>query len=115
MWTRGPVRVQLTLRGDADYEEGEQVRAAVERAIATGHCPVRSAQVVLFARHDSRRPMVEVDAVVDVGCEQVHAAVSAATAAAAADVVEHRLTPSLSRVTGRAQAARWVPRRRAPR
>lgn len=110
MWTSGAVRVQVTLRGDAHYDEGDQARAAVERAIAAAHCPVRRADVVLYARHEPSAA-AEVEALVDVGGAQVHAAGAAATVTEATDVLESRLGAGLARITHRAQAARRVPRR----
>lgn len=110
----GPVRVQVTLRGDADYGDADDARAAVERAIASARCPVRRADVVLFARHEPATPSAEVEASIDVGGRQVHAVGVASTVTEAAGVLEKRLGLSLSRITHRAQAARRVPRRRRP-
>ena len=106
----GPLRVQVTVRGDADYAEADAARAAVERAIASARCPVHRADVVLYARHGSAAPAAELEAVVDVGGAQVHATGSAWTVREAADVLENRLGARLAQVTDRAQRARRVPR-----
>jgi ribosome-associated translation inhibitor RaiA len=116
MTTTGPVRVQVTLRGDAGYEAGDEARAVVEHAIAAAHCPVRRADVVLHVKDGpASRRSAEVEAVLDVGDCVVHAACSAPTVSEAIGVVEHQLSSRLVRHSSRVQTARRVPRHRVPR
>lgn len=110
MMTR-PVRVQVTLRGEAGYRAGDEARAAVEEAIASAHCPVRWANVVLHVQDATSRSAAEVEAVLDVGDSLVHAASSAPTVSEAIDAVEHELCARLIRHRSRIQTARRVPRR----
>lgn len=110
-----PVRVQVTLRGDAGYGEGDAARAAVARAIACAHCPVRWADVTVDLRRDPASTCpAEVEAVIDVGSALVEAISSAPTISEAIDVVENQLCARLIRYRSRAQTARRVPRRPAP-
>jgi len=110
----GPVRVQVRLRGGADYRAGDKARAAIEEAIAGTHCVVRSADVVVRDRGDGApaSAAAEVEAVLEVGDTFVHADRFAPTVSEAIDLLEHQLRAELIRHGRRAQTARRVPRRR---
>ncbi|GAA1945145.1 hypothetical protein GCM10009798_00080 [Nocardioides panacihumi] len=109
----GPVRVQIRLRGGADYQAGDEARAAIEDAIASAHCAVRSAEVVVNVRDDpASASAAEVEAVLEVGHTFVHADRFAPTVSEAIYLLEHQLSAELIRHGRRAQTARRVPRRR---
>jgi hypothetical protein len=104
--------VQVTLRGDAGYRAGDEARAAIEEAIATARCAVRSADVVVRVRDDGASVCpAEVEAVLHVGDEYVHASSAARTVSEAVGVVERQLSARLTQHTNRTQTARRVPRR----
>lgn len=111
--TTGPVRVQVTLRGDVDYRAGDDARAAIADAIATAHCQVRAADVLVRLREEVTVACpAEVEAVVDVGDTVVHASSTARTVSEAIDVVEKELSARLVRHNHQVQTARRVPRGR---